>query len=353
MVKVIVVKRTKTLPFSGPLVSILSLTSGLALSMILLYALAGTPPLALLSAIAYSFTSPTTIKDTLILTLVGASLVLSFKGAVWNIGSEGQIYMGMMAAAWIALFSGLAAAPVIGKILALLLAALAGAAWAAIAGVLRAYAGVDEVPVTLMMNYIAYYIVDILVYGPWRGKHVYGYIRTDEIPQSMWFKYIPGTTATWEALLVTIMAMVFAWLLLEHTMLGLKIKILGSNPNLLRSSGHSVERTIVLALALSGALSGLVGAVCLLGDIHRIAYPVEAQTANYGYIGILVAWLAMLDLRAVPLAAFVISALRVTGITMQIAGLGGVPTVFVFLGSVLLTYTILRVFSEYTVKVRW
>ncbi len=352
MVYLVVLRRTKPLPYASILVPVSSIVLGIVLSSIILYLLAGIPPLTLFSLIVRSFTSPTVLKDTLILTLVGLSLVIAFKASIWNIGAEGQIHMGMLVAAWIALFTPLASIPVLAKVACILVGALAGALWAILAGVLRAYVGLDEVPVTLMLNYVAYYVLDVLVYGPWRGRFTYGYIRTDEIPEDLWLMFIPGTTAHVEVLVLVLVVGLSTWFMFKYTVVGLRLRILGSNPEFLRASGVNVKRVMVLALALSGAIAGVVGALYLLGDTHRLSYPVEAQTAGYGYLGILVAWLSMLDVRAVPLAAYVVSSLRVTGITMQIAGLGGTAIVFLFMGSVLLTYTIAKVFSEYTIRIQ-
>ena len=98
---------------------------------------------------------------------------------------------------------------------------------------------------------------------------------------------------------------------------------------------------------------GIVGVIVLAGgDLdYRIPYPYEARTANYGYTDILVAWLSMLDIRAFPVAAYIVSSLYITGLKLQVAGLGEAATTFVFMGTVLLTYTVIRVFSEYTIRI--
>ena len=102
--------------------------------------------------------------------------------------------MGIMATAYIALFAGLSSMPILAKIIIVILSAILGAPWATIAGGLRAYLSIDEVPVTLIMNYIAYYILNYLVRGPWKGKETYGYIRTDLLPQDVWFINLPTIT---------------------------------------------------------------------------------------------------------------------------------------------------------------
>ncbi len=343
--RLIIVKRVKPIPYGGVIIPIVSLITGILLSAIILWVLVTIPPLELFSSIAHSVLSPVVLKSFIMLSLIGLALVISFRGAVWNIGGEGQIMMGVLVSTYIALFTALGTMPIVSKIVMVILAAIAGALWAAIAGILRAYLGVDEVPITLLMNYIAYYIIDTLVNGPWKGKHTWGYIRTDEIPRASRFITIPGTTITVEAVILLIVVYIAAWYILNYTSLGLRIRILGSNPDLLKSAGINVPITIILALTISGAIAGIVGAIYLAGIIHRIPYPIEAQTANYGYTGILVAWLSMLDLRAVPIAAYIVGILEASSIRLARAAV-----MYIFMGTVLLTYTVTRIFSEYTIK---
>lgn len=346
MFRIAIIKRVKPIPYGGVIVPIISLIVGLLLSAIILWLLAGVSPLELFRAMAKAAVSPIILKSFVMLTMVGIALVISFLGAVWNIGGEGQIMMGILASTYIALFTALGSMPIVPKIVMVLLAAIAGALWAALAGALRAYLGIDEVPVTLLMNYIAYYIIDSLVNGPWKGRYTYGYIRTDEIPRASRFIFVPGTTITYEAIVLMIIVYILAWIMLRYTTIGLRIRVLGSNPNLLRSAGISVPKTIIIALTISGLICGIVGAIYLAGIMHRIPYPMEEQTANYGYIGIMVAWLSMLDLRAVPVAAYIVGMLEVASWEFRRAALMNL-----FIGTVLLTYTVVRIFSEYTIKI--
>ncbi len=350
-ISLIIVRRVKPLPYW--IVPVLALLIGIMISMVILYVMSGgeTTPLDVIESIKYGFLNPQLLAKTFaLLTIVGVGLLVSFKGAVWNIGGEGQFYFGVMLATWVALYSGLAFNGFIAKTTMVLLALLAGAFWALLSALPRAYLKIDEVPITLMMNYIAYYIVDVLVSGPWRETK-YGYYRTFTIPKTTWFIKLPGTTLTLELLILMIVVFVAVWLMFKYTNLGLWIRILGSNPNLLRSSGISVPRTIILALMISGAIIGIAGACYLASVSHNISYPVEEKTPAYGYTGILVAWLSMLELIAVPVAAYIMGALYTAGIQMQVIGAGGHAVVNVFIGSILLTYTVLITISEYKIKI--
>lgn len=351
----VIVRRVKPLPYW--IVPILALVIGILISIVILYIMTGASPIDVLASLAFGFTRPAILAKTfIILTIVGTALLVSFKGAIWNIGGEGQITMGILAAAWIALFTpipyatGTAMDALMAKILMFIMAMVAGAFWAFLSALPKAFLKLDEVAVTLIMNYIAYYIADILVYGPWKGKHTYSYIRTDTLPENTWLIRLPGTNATIEGVIVLILLFVAAWILLNKTSIGLRIRVLGNNPNLLRSSGISVPLMVIIALTISGAIAGIVGVLYLAGDVYNIGYPIEQHTAGYGYTGILVAWLSMLQLWAIPLASFIVSALYSSGIQIQVIGAGSGAVVNVFIGAILLTYTIVIVSSEYKIK---
>ncbi|MCD6340738.1 MAG: ABC transporter permease [Desulfurococcales archaeon] len=350
--RLVLVKRIKPLPLGGILIPLLSIVIGILISTIILYVIVGASPIITLSCVVSSLISPEIVLTFLFLTILGVALLVAFSGSIWNIGAEGQLWLGTAAAAYVALFTTLPQAPIVAKIVMVLLAMVLGGAWAAVAGILRAYLNIDEVPVTLIMNYIAYYVINYLVRGPWLGKETWGYIRTDMIPDQVKFVLIPGsTTITYEVLILAVLTIALTYFMLKYTALGLRIRILGSNPDALKAAGVNVRALIIAALAISGAIAGAMGAAQLAGYLHRISYPIESHTANYGYTAILVAWLSMLDIRAIPIAAYIVSALYQAGISMQIAGVSGASATYVFIGTVLLTFTVLRVFSEYTIKI--
>ncbi len=351
----VIVRRVKPLPYW--IVPVLALLIGLLVAILIVYGISGgkASPMDMLIAIGNGFLQPHLLAMTFVLlSIVGIGLLVSFKGAIWNIGGEGQIYMGAMITVWVVLFSPLASltGPVGGfamKITYLILAVILGGLWAFLSAIPRAYLNLDEVPITLMMNYIAYYIVDILIFKYWHETK-YGYLRTETIPTNSWFDVIRGTTISIELFIVLIAVFAAAWFLLKYTTIGLYIKVLGNNPNLLRSSGISVKTIILLALTISGAIIGIVGAGYVAGITHNLSYPVEEKSAQYGYTGILVAWLSMLELIAIPVAAYIIAALYNAGINMQILGAGGAATVNVFIGSILITYAAMITISEYKIK---
>ncbi len=399
--RLVVTRRIKPLRFGGIIIPLLSIIIGIVIASIALLVLARVPPTLVYTIIAQSFVSPQLLRPFVLLTILGVALIISFSAAVWNIGAEGQIIWGMIATGYIGLFvaahsmyikpselptyenmpgvmildrspihpvvSVLNVSPAVGGALMILAALVFGAIWAFIAGTLRAVLEIDEVASTLIMNYIAYYSFNYLVTGPMRGLSVQArnFGRTDALHEALRFQRLPiaGTTVTWQEVATMVVVFVLAWVLLKYTTYGLRLRILGSNPNALRAAGVSVRKYIIAALTISGAIAGVVGALIFAANLfalNKIDNVVSPPTQSMGYTAILVSWLAMLDLKGIPISAYIVAGLMQTGNSLQ-AALGSVSTAgamisgaaitHVLVGFVLLTYTVLRVFTEYSIKV--
>lgn len=230
------------------------------------------------------------------LLLVGEGLVLAFRAQFYNIGAEGQLLAGAVAASGIALFVPL---PGLWMLPAMLLAAFAaGAAWGLVPTLIKLKLDVNEVITTLMMNYIAINIVDWLIHGPWKGNTMRGFAFSDLFPDPAWLPWIPGTRVSWPLLVLgALLAVGFAFVL-ARTALGYDIRVLGQNPLAARYAGISPLRTILIVMLLSGGTAGLAGAGEVAGIHHRLLDPNQISL-GYGYAAIIVAWLA----RGSPLAA--------------------------------------------------
>jgi len=396
--RVVVIRRVKPLPFGGIIIPLISIIIGILLSALVLYGV-GVPPDIYFSTIATSFLSPQILRSFVLLTALGAALILSFSGAVWNIGAEGQMIWGMIGAGYIGVFvaassyyispselpiyqampgvmildvsptkpviSVLHMAPPLGQALMILVAILLGGLWALIAGSLKAFLEIDEVASTLILNYIAYFSFNYLVSEPLRGLSVQAkqFLRTDALHYALRFVRIPvpGTTVTYMEVALAVGVFIIVWFLLKYTTLGLRLKILGSNPNALKAAGVSTRKYIIIALTLSGLIAGSVGAMIFGANFYRlekIDNIVTPPTQNMGYTAILVSWLSMLDIRAVPVSAYIVAALMQAGSELQARlGTGGVSGIvsgsaitYTLIGFVLITFTILRVFTEYELK---
>ncbi len=393
----VVTRRIKPLRYGGILIPLLSLVIGIVISQLILFAV-GVPPEMFYSTLVGGFVAPQMLRIFIMLTIIGAALVFSFTGSIWNIGAEGQIVWGMVFSAYIGVFvaahsikvplnelskyasmpgaqildstygvvSILTWNPFIAGLVMVLVAALAGGIWASIAGALRAYLNIDEVASTLLLNYIAYYSLNQLVTGPMRGISVQAaqFGRTDALNNALTFPRlpIPGTTVTSVGVATAIIVFVIVWFILKYTSLGLRLKILGTNPKVLLASGVNTKKYILLALTISGILAGTVGAILFAGDyffLGKIDNIVSPPTENMGYTAILVAWLAMLDIRAVPISAYIFASLMQAGNTLQlnlasVMGshiiISGAAIKFTLIGMVLLTFSVLRVLTEYNVR---
>ena len=246
--------------------------------------------------------------------LTGLAVALGFRGGVFNIGAEGQLYMGALGAAVVGYT--LVGWPIWTHLpLALAVGALSGAMWGAVPGLLKARLGAHEVINTIMMNYIALKLVDYLV------KHVLrdptaSIDRTPSILPTAALPHLFGMDMRLHAgLLIALVAVVLAAWLLDKTTLGFEIRTVGINPAAARYAGMQVARTLVCTMALSGMLAGLAGAVEILGLYHTLP---AAFSTGYGFDAIAIALLARSRPFAVLPAALLWGGLRNGAGLMQV-----------------------------------
>ncbi len=245
---------------------------------------------------------PEIIRNTIPLLLAGVGLVLAFRAQFWNIGAEGQILAGATAATWVALFLPFSM-PAPWMLPAMFLAGFVGGAlWGLVPTVLRLRLSVNEVITTLMMNYVAIYLVSWLVHGPWKGPEMRGFAFTDSFPPAAVIPLIAGTRVHWPTLVIGLLLAAGSALLLSRTRLGFEIRVQGENPDAARYAGIDPTRTTLLVMLLAGGAAGLAG-VGEVAGIHRRLLDPNQISLGFGYAAIIVAWLA----RGSPLAAIVTS----------------------------------------------
>lgn len=230
------------------------------------------------------------------LILCGVGLTLAFRARFWNIGAEGQLLAGAVAATGVALFLPV---PEGWRLpLMFLLGFLAGGVWAVIPALLRVKLAVNDVISTLMLNYVMAYIVEWLVHGPWKGPTMRGFAYTDAFPLSARLSYLPGTRVHWLTLVVGIAAALAVAGLLARTRLGYEVRVVGQSPEAARYAGINFTAVFALVMLLSGGLAGLAGVGEVAGIHWRLRSPGHISM-GYGYTAIIVAWLA----RGSPLTA--------------------------------------------------
>jgi ABC-type uncharacterized transport system permease subunit len=258
------------------------------------------------------------------LVLVGVGICIAFRANVLNIGGEGQIVMGGLAATATALALPGLPGPVLIP-LVLLAGALSGAAWGSIAGALKAYFNVNEILSTIMLNIVAVQVMNYLLAGPLVDKSFSGFSLIPQTrrlsPHSDLPILVKGTELHAGAL-IAVGAAVAVYVLLWRTTLGFRLRAVGLSREASSYAGMPVKRTITLALALSGAMAGLAGAVLVFGSAsHRMVTDGTATgfTGSAGFNGIVAALFGGLNPLWTILSAFIFGGLLIGGDAMQIA----------------------------------
>jgi simple sugar transport system permease protein len=243
--------------------------------------------------------------------LAGLAVALGFRAGLFNIGAEGQLVVGAIAAAFMGYAVKLPA--LIHVPLTLGTGVCAAGLWAAVPGFLKARVGSHEVINTIMFNYIAFKLAEWLLNGPM--EYVEGTARTREIaPTAVLPRFLPHPIRFNWGFFVAIAAAVFVWWLLWKTVWGFELRTVGANPNAARYSGMSVAKNYVLAMFLSGGLAGLAGATQVMGITHNVAL---GFSAGYGFDSIALALLGKSHPLGVTLSALVFGFLRAGGTRMQ------------------------------------
>lgn len=244
----------------------------------------------------------------------GLAVAFAFKAGLFNIGAQGQLILGAIAAAYVGFaFEGLP--PVVHLPLALAAGMLAGAIWGAIPGALKTFTGAHEVITTIMLNFVAINLTDYLANGPWKDRSPGNIVaRTPAILPSA---ELPAIGVVPLGLLIAIVMAVLAWWVLGNTTFGYEIRAVGLNPAAARYAGMSVGRTVIASMAISGLLAGLGGAVETLGIIGRYQ---PGFNTGLGFDGITIALLAQTSPLGVVPAALLFGVMRAGANQMQLYG---------------------------------
>jgi general nucleoside transport system permease protein len=248
------------------------------------------------------------------LLLGGTAVMLGLRGGFFNIGVDGQIYVGAIATTAVAFALGglgLPAAVMVPLVLAA--GVLGGALFGAIPGGLRARWGVSEIFVTVMLNSIAYSLTDYLTTGPWNDP-LSGEAITTPLPATAALPMLDASTGAHAGLLIALAAGVVIALVLDRTALGYEIRAAGSNPRAARVGGIQLGRVTFVTLALSGALAGLAGAIEVAGYHNRL---ILGLTTGYGAMAILIAVLGKATPLGVTIAAVLVAVLMVGADSLQ------------------------------------
>ena len=302
--------------------------AALLIGAVMLFALGANPATAYRSLLEGAFGSAdgliqTTIKAVPIL-LVGVGICIAFRANVLNIGGEGQIVMGGLAATVVALALPGLPGPILIP-LVMLAGIVGGGAWGAIAGALKAYYNVNEILSTIMLNIVAVQIMNYLLSGPLVDKSFSGFSlipQTRRLAVQADLPVLINGTQLHSGALFAVLAAVAAYVLLWKTGVGFRLRAVGLSREASTYAGMPVKRTIVLALLLSGAMAGLAGAILVFGSAsHRMVTDGTATgfTGSAGFNGIVAALFGGLNPLWTIVSSFVFGGLLVGGNFMQIA----------------------------------
>jgi len=258
--------------------------------------------------------SETIVKATPLI-FTGLAVLLPARMRLWNIGAEGQLQCGAIAATWIAVFTPIGHSSLAVPVL-LLAGMAAGAAWCLVPGMLRAWLAVNETITTLLLNYVALLLVDFLIYGPWQDPQSRGFPLSPILPPAAKLPVLIAGTRVHLGFALALLAVGAVVFVLKRTRWGLEIRIIGDNPDAARYAGIDLARNILLVMAAAGALAGLAGA----GEVSAVSGRLQqGLSPGYGYTGIIVAWLARLNPAATVLVAILLGGLFLGGDGLQIS----------------------------------
>lgn len=246
------------------------------------------------------------------LIFTGLGCAVAFRTGFFNIGAEGQFYMGALTSAMVAL--GLQGIPgIVRIILALIIGFLAGGIWALIAAIFKAKFGISEIIVTIMLNYIAINLIGLAV-RTFLMDPAGSVPQSAKIDESALLMQILPPTRLHVGFIIALLAVVIVWYLLEKTTLGYEIKVVGFNKRAAACNGISVMKNIVISAFLSGGLAGLAGVVEVLAIQKKL---LEGISSNCGYTAVLIALMAGNHPVGVVVASIAMAAMQVGANTMQ------------------------------------
>jgi ABC-type uncharacterized transport system permease subunit len=276
-----------------------------------LFVLAGADPMAawytyLVRPLTSSFTALEVLVSATPILLTGTAVAIAFRAGFWNIGAEGQLLTGAIAAAGVGMaltdvHSSLAIPLVLGA------GAAAGALWVLGPALMRVRLGVDEVVTTLLLNPVALLLVEGLVHGPWRDPAT-GSPESAPIAASAELPRLVARSRVDLGFVVAVVIIVIAGWVITRSPVGLRIRAVGLAPHAARFAGIDVERTLLRVALVSGAVAGVAGAVLVGGIQHRLT---GGLSDGFGYTGIVVAMLGGLSMPGVLLAGLLLGDINV------------------------------------------
>lgn len=256
-----------------------------------------------------------TIVKAIPLMLCGLGVSIAFRMQLWNIGAEGQFYMGAFGASWLALtYPELPVYIMLPGMV--LLGLLFGGLWGLLPGIPRAYLGVNETITTLMLNYVAILWVNYFVFGPWKDPQGLNFPLSKPFEPSAVLPTLGDSRVHFGLVFALVIASAI-WFALKQSRWGYEVTVIGQSPRAASYAGMNIKRNIILVMFVSGAIAGLAGMAEVSAITQRMQ---QGISPGYGYTAIIVAWLAKLNPFTIILVSVLLGALQVGGYSVQTSG---------------------------------
>lgn len=254
-----------------------------------------------------------TITRAIPLIIASLGILVAFKMKFWNIGGEGQIMMGALGAAFVALKFGEGMSSFVLIIFMMIASIICGGIWALIPAFFKVKLGTNETIFTLMLNYIAIKIVQALQYGPWKDPNASGFPKVPNFVEAAYLPTVFGIHIGWIIALVLTVAM---YVFMKYTKKGYEIEVVGESPNTAKYAGMNVNGIIMMSLTISGGLCGLVGMI----QASAIEKTLSATlSGGIGYTAIITTWLSGLKPQYILITSIAFAILLQGGVYIQIA----------------------------------
>ena len=267
-----------------------------------------------------AFGTPFGLTETFVkaipLMLCGLGVSLAYRIQVWNIGAEGQFLAGAIAATAVTIY--LPGLPVWLALPAMLVAGLlAGGVWGLFTALPKVFFNVNELIISLMLNYIAILGLNYVVFGPWKDPKGFNFPGTPPFLDSQILPQF-GDSRLHYGLLIGLVAVVITAVAVKYTRWGYELRLIGANPEAARHAGINIRGHVVFVMLLSGGLAGIAGMAEVSGVAHRLMYGISP---GYGYTAIIVAWIAKLNPFGIVVSSVLFGGLIAGGYSVQTLGL--------------------------------
>ena len=345
--------KKKSILESNVLYTIIAIIAGLLIGAVFLMIAGISPAVAYGKLFSSIFSKPKYLVWTLVyaspLIFTGLSVAFSFRTGVFNIGAEGQFVIGGLVACVLGIVLKLPAG--LHAIVCLVAAAAAGCIWSLIVGVLKVKRGIHEVLSFIMFNWIAFYLSNYVVNLP--GIHRDSSEATQDVAASARLLMPEGLRSTLDCsnahwgIVLAVIAAVIIWVIIEKTTLGYKLKAVGFNSNGAEYGGIDANKSILTALGISGLLSGLGGAVQVLGMAGRLSQ--FAGQEGFGFEGITVALIGSSNPIGCIFSGLFYGAMKYGGSKLSIVKAPS-EVVDIIMGCIVLLIAIAHVFKVFVLK---